>query len=503
MKNKFILIFVIFLALFLTISVSFASDNDSDIKCLEENITSNSIQSDLNIENTSINKSESVISSSDIVTYNDLKTTFKVKLTSNETPLSNKQINIVLNNVNYTQITDNNEIATLNFKLKTGTYSVQYSFSGDENFTSANGTSVITVKSDVITYLKIVDKDITYREGLKSIFQIKLVDIYNNAIKGKNVKITIDGKTFSSKTDSKGYATFYLSLKQGTYIIKYYFSKSGKYVESSGSYKINVKSKLSKGYGYWVNKWDMNKVNLKKLSKCGTKHIFLQHTVFSKYGKNKVLNWIKKANKYDMKAHMWIAAFYKNGKFVHPSSKKGVYNYKHMNNLIKKAKYYASLKGVDGIHFDYVRFSGNAYKYKNSVDAVNYFIKSACIKIRNVKPNCIISAAVMPEPNSMKYHYGQDVSTMSKYLDVVVPMIYKGNYHTNSKWIKKTTKKFVKLSDGAQIWSGLQSYKSDAHVKKLSYKTLFKDAKAAKNGSSKGIVLFRWGLSVLLNFKKL
>ena len=500
MKNRVIIMFIIFLTLFLAISAVSANENNTDVISFDKNSTSGLLNNDFNSTNSSVNKSESVISASDIVTYNNLQSEFKVKLTSNETPLSNKQIIIFLNNINYTKTTDSEGIATLNFKLITGTYAVEYSFLGDENYTSANANSTITVKSDVVTYLKVVHKD--YCEGIKSVFKIKLVDIDNKAISGKTIIIKVNGKKYSAKTDSKGYATFYLNLKKGLHKIEYSFSQSGKYLVSSGSYNVDVKSKLSKGNGYWVNKWDMKKVNLKKLFKCGTKHIFLQHTAFSKYGEKAVLKWIKKAHKYDMKVHIWMAVFYKNGKFVHASNKKGHFNYKHMNTIIKKAKHYASLNGVDGIHFDYVRFSGNAYKFKNSVEAVNYFVKTACIKIRNVKYDCIMSAAVMPEPSSMKHYYAQDISTFSKYFDVVIPMVYKGNYHSSSKWIKKITKVFVKKSNGAQVWSGLQSYKSDHNIKKVSYKTLFKDAKAAKNGGAKGIVIFRWGLSPLLNFKR-
>ena len=247
----------------------------------------------------------------------------------------------------------------------------------------------------------------------------------------------------------------------------------------------------------------MKKVNLKKLSKRGTKHIFLLHTVFDKYGKSTVLKWIKKAHKYGMQVHIWMSVFYKNGKFVHASSKKGAINYKHINKIIKKAKYYAGFKEVDGIHFDYTRFGGNAHKYKNAVKAVNYFIEKASHSVRDVHPGIIVSSAVMPEPSSMKKYYGQDISTMSMHLDVLVPMIYKGNYHAGSKWIKKITKQFVKKSKGAKIWAGLQTYKSDSNIKKLSYKALMKDAKNAKKGGAAGVVLFRWGLSALLNFKKL
>ena len=368
---------------------------------------------------------------------------------------------------------------------------------------SSNETPENTTDSKINTHLNVVDKNIIYREGLKSIFQIKLVDNNNKIIKSKNIAIDINGKIYSAKTNSKGIATFYLNLKKGNYTIKYSFASSGNYKASIGSFKIVVKSPLTKGNGYWVNKWDMNKINLKKLSKLKTKQIFLQHTVFSKYGVKKVVKWIKKAHKYGFKVHLWISVFYKNGKFIHPASKKGKYNYKYMNKIIKQAKYYAKFDVVDGIHFDYIRYGGNAYKYKNSVKAINYFIKQSSIALNKINPDIIVSAAVMPEPNSMKHYYGQDVSYMSKYFDVIVPMIYKGNYHASSKWIKKTTKLFIKKSNGAQMWSGLQTYKSDSNLKKLSYKALFKDAKAAKKGGAKGIVLFRWGLSKLLNFKKL
>jgi len=503
MKRKIIFCLIIF-TLFLSISAISASENTTF-----DNLTvadSDFISQDVvepESPNDDFNQSSTEISASDKTSYVDYNDKFTVTLTSNGTALSGKHVSITLNNVNYNKTTDSNGQASIDFKLKTGTYSVGYSFGGDENYTSSNGTSTLTVKSDLVTSLNVVDKDINYCEGIKSIFQLKLVDIYGHVLSGKTVTVKVAGKTLTAKTNSKGIATFYLSLKKGTYTVQYYFNKNGNYVGCEGTFQIVVKSKLAVGNGYWVNKWSMKKVNLKKLSKLGTKHIFLLHTSFQKYGKNYVLKWIKKAHKYGMKVHIWMSVFYKNGKFIHPVSKKGVYNYKYMNKIIKQAKYYASFSEVDGIHFDYVRFGGNAYKYKNAVSAVNYFIKQASVSVRSVHPNIIVSAAVMPEPTSMKHYYAQDVPTMSKYLDAIIPMIYKGNYHASSKWIKKTTKKFVKQSKGAKIWAGLQTYKSDSNIKKLSYKALFKDAKAAKNGGAKGVVLFRWGLTKLLNFKKL
>lgn len=492
MKNKFIFGFIIVLTLFLSISAISANDNMTDVVS----------QDDLDDSIDDVNKSESEIQAKDKVSYTDLSDTFEVTLKSNNTALANKSVQINLNHVSYNKTTDANGKARIDFKLKAGSYIVSFYFNGDDNYTSCNGTAKIVVKPDIVTYLDVVDKDINYREGLKSIFQLKLVDVNGKAVSGKHVLINVDGKTYEIKTDSKGYATTYLNLKKGVYTITYSFSNEGAFLSSSGSFDIEVKSKMDKGNGYWVNKWSMKKVNLKKLSKRGTKQIFLQHTAFAKYGEAKVLKWIKKAHKYGIKVHIWITVFYKNGKYIHASNKKGVYNYNQMNKIIGQVKHYASLDGVDGVHFDYVRFGGNAYKYKNAVEAVNYFVKNASLSLREVNPDIIVSVAVMPEPSSMKYYYAQDIPTMSKYVDAILPMIYKGNYHATAKWIKKTTKKFIKQSNGAQIWAGLQTYKSDSNIKKLSYKTLLKDAKAAKKGGAHGIVLFRYGLTKFLNFKK-
>lgn len=509
MKSKILIIFIIILTLFLAISSISASENVTDVVGMNENLQE---VVDLDEESESLisedeppeydDKLPTTITASEVVTYNDVEDKFTVKLTSNNTNLVNKTVKIIFNQQTYEEYTDSNGEVRINFKLKTGTYDVQYFFLGDDNYTSSSGNSAITVKPNIETHLNVVNKDAKYVDGSNIVIKLKLTDDDGNAVRGQYVSIKID-RTYTAKTDSNGIATFTLKLKEGVYTVQYSFSKTGKYASTSGSYKITVKPNLSNGNGYWVTMWDMKKVNLKKLSKKGTKHIFLLHSVFSHYGKSAVVKWIKTAHKYGMKVHIWIAVFFKNGKFIHPSSKGGKINYKHMNKVIKKAKSYVSTGVVDGIHFDYIRFPGTAYKYKNAVKAINYFTKKASNTLHNKKPNIIVSAAVMAEPLAMKHYYGQDIPTMSKYLDVIVPMVYKGNYHASSKWIKKTTKKFVKMSKGAKIWSGLQSYVSDSNLHKRSYKDLFNDAKNAKKGGASGIILFRWGMSKLINFKKL
>ena len=66
---------------------------------------------------------------------------------------------------------------------------------------------------------------------------------------------------------------------------------------------------------------------------------------------------------------------------------------------------------------------------------------------------------------------------------------------TENVFDKRVTKNFVKNSKYAEIWTGLQGYKSDKKKKKLSSSELYKDAKAGLNGGANGTVLFRYGLT--------
>ena len=464
MKKKILFSFIIFMTLFLAISAISATEGvtDGDMGILEDN--SLSVVSESRMDDSSL----SALSLSDGDDYSS---------------------NIVQSDEDDDQ--DENEDSKTEIS------------SNNASITSAQSAKSST-SSSIRTYIKVIDKNVTYHIGsVKEIFQLRLVDGNDNAISGKKLSIRVCGKNYTAKTNSKGYATFYLSnLKKGNKLVKFSFLKSGKYLSCNGSAKIKVKSKLTKDIGYWIKPYDIFKADYEKLSKNGVKHLFIHRSSFTIYGEKKVLDWIRKVHEFDIKVHVWIPTFYssKGHYFIRPSFKNGDYNKKRMNFLFKKVKHFASLKEIDGIHFDYLRYPFGAYKYKNGVKAINYFVKKATKIISKKNPRIITSAAVMGEPKGMKRHYAQDVPTISKYLDVLVPMVYKGNYRANSKWIKKTTKKFVKLSNGAQIWTGLQSYKSDRKTKKLSNKELRKDAISAKNGGASGIFLFRLGLSKNLDF---
>ena len=507
--KKIIFLLIVLMAV-LSVSAVSAGENVTETVAadIQENISEDTLSADDNedvvAENSSVEveKETSKFTASNLEGYESFQSSMKFRLTANNQPLASKKVSITLNGATYSKTTDKNGEVVLSLNLKKGSYTAQCYYPGDNKTTNSTQTFKLTVNSPIKTSLKLGDKYINYRQGSKCLFYVKLMTSANKAVKNQAVTFKVSGKTYTAKTDKNGIAKIYLNLKKGSHKVTYSFAKTSPYLASSGAYTIKVKAKMAKGNGYWLWPKHMKSLNLKSLSKKGTKHLFLHADALSSYGKSSVVSFIKKAHRYGIKVHLWMQICYSGGKWVSPVNDDGSFKYGFMNKKISQAKYFAKIKGVDGVHFDYMRYGGTAHKHKNAVESINYFVKKAAIAVHKVRPNCIVSGALMPEPSAMHYYYGQDVPTLSRYVDALLPMVYKGNYHQTRGWIKSVTNTFVKQSSGAQIWTGLQSYVSDSNTKKLYPSVLFKDAEAAKNGGAMGIVLFRIGISCNFNFNK-
>ncbi len=140
-------------------------------------------------------------------------------------------------------------------KYKTGTYNfVCYNNDGLSN--------TYTVKIYKIATSKLTTRSYTLLPKDKKEVYIKLsTSLDDDSNSGKIVKIKINGKTYSKKTDGKGIINFKLpSLKKGLYTVEYSYdgtkfvkaSKSTNYVtilSNITSTKLTVKSTKTFGYG--------------------------------------------------------------------------------------------------------------------------------------------------------------------------------------------------------------------------------------------------------------
>ena len=422
-------------------------------------------------------------------------------LTVDSIKLPNQKVIFEINGRNYTRTTNADGLVNMTINLNHGTYDVNYYYLGDGLFVSSFASSKLTVKARIPTSLTVLtgstfhkNSGITYGIELKS----------DKPLSGKTLNVKIGSKSYSQSTDENGVVHLNINdYAEGTYGVECYFAGDSDYAPSKVSTKVSITSEIPYGYGYWVRYSDMYKLDLASLAAQGTRHILLHCYAVDEYGANSVSSWATRANSYGIKVHLWMQIAYSGGSWHAMANRDGTFNYGFINSKVNEAKYYASIPGISGVHFDYLRFGGTAYNFPNAAASINYFVKTAVSAVKSVNPNCLVSAALMPEPNSMLYYDGQDYPTLTKYLDFVLPMVYKGNYHQNAAWIQSITKWFVDNSNGAQVWTGLQSYRSDEDITYLPVSELAGDAQAALNGGARGVVMFRWGVTNFINFNNL
>ena len=177
---------------------------------------------------------------------------FTVKFTDNNgKALSGKTITFKLNNKTYSSKTNSKGIAKLAMgDLKPGTYKIKYTYSSIGESEYNYGYSNITVNK-VSAKVSAKDLSMNYNDG--SEFKVTVKDASGNVLKNTNVKFTVNGKSYTKKTDSKGIAKLKITLPVGYYSIYaavssgFYKGSVTKHILVNGSKFIASDSYVSQG----------------------------------------------------------------------------------------------------------------------------------------------------------------------------------------------------------------------------------------------------------------
>ena len=166
---------------------------------------------------------------------------FQVTLKDNKgNALANKKVSIIIDGLTKEVTTDANGTAKLSVKYSTaGTYNAVVTFMGDKTYAATVATGKITVakKATKITAPK---KKFKVKKKTKKV-KITLKS-EGKALAKKKVTITVKGKTFKAKTNSKGVATIKVKLKKvGTFKYTAKFAGDGAYKAISKKGKIVIK----------------------------------------------------------------------------------------------------------------------------------------------------------------------------------------------------------------------------------------------------------------------
>ena len=261
-------------------------------------------------------------------------------------------------------------------------------------------------------------------------------------------------------------------------------------------------SSYSKVKGIWLKAESVSNLNVTTLKKLGITDVFIKCNLISTPTYSSVLTAIlKKLQGTNIRVHAWITCFIDaNGNWVNPT------NTTQQTKLLNAIKDIVKNYNVSGVNLDYVRYPGTAHNYTNATATITSFVQKVYNTVKSINSSVAVSADVMPEGSMNAYYYGQNYTQLAKYLDFMVPMIYKGNYGyssstgTNSKgqsgtsWIGSTVKYIVSQTNGIPVIACLQTYRSDSNVTAIPASELQNDINAAVTNGSSGYALFRYGL---------
>jgi hypothetical protein len=244
-----------------------------------------------------------------------------------------------------------------------------------------------------------------------------------------------------------------------------------------------------------------NFANLKNLKSLGYDHIILNYLAFEYSNKPVTKAFIAAAEEIGVTVHAWLQCFYSSGAWVNPvDDANNRYKDEIFAGILSRARTYIEDFGVKGIHLDYIRYPGTAYKHNPSAEVTAVgAVTRCCREIRELTDSydegLVTSGALMPE-NGGAYYYGQDYNQMGKYLHILMPMLYRhGSYHYNDDTCRKFANMFGGNTGGAACWAGTTTYSgNDSSVTPMDAESILKDCKVYVGTKATGIVLFRYGL---------
>ena len=150
-----------------------------------------------NAEGTYTTLYDTIISAGDIQTGKNA--TVEVKLTNVKGKgIANENISVVINNITYERVTDENGTAKVNVLLDYGTYDVAMTYAGKDTYVGTVGKSRLTVGDNVPTIISITE--VTGDCNITGV----LKDIDGNVLKNREIIATVGDSNVTAATDDEG-----------------------------------------------------------------------------------------------------------------------------------------------------------------------------------------------------------------------------------------------------------------------------------------------------------
>ncbi|MBQ9024978.1 MAG: Ig-like domain-containing protein, partial [Methanobrevibacter sp.] len=185
----------------------------------------------------------------DVVKYYHNSTQFNVQLLDSfGLPMANKEIIFTVNNVNYTNMTNDEGWALFVIDFEPGNYTVVSSYVSDNPQENAFAISNVSVFSTIIA------NDLVKYYRNASQFNVKVLDFAGNPIKNTNVSMLFNGILYVRMTNDEGIATLEINSEVGNYNVSVQNPNDGliqnyniKVIPYSSLKETNISGKLVNG----------------------------------------------------------------------------------------------------------------------------------------------------------------------------------------------------------------------------------------------------------------
>ena len=165
-----------------------------------------------------------------------------ITLTDGQNPLNNTPISINIGSGAKTYTTNNNgQVKITTSGLIPKTYTVNVTFEGNGNYMKSSINAKIVVNKATP---KLTAKAATFKKSAKTkTYTVTLKTNKNIVMKNTQIKLTVNKKTFTAKTNSKGVATFKINNlnKKGKFTATIKYAGSKYYKNLSKNIQITVK----------------------------------------------------------------------------------------------------------------------------------------------------------------------------------------------------------------------------------------------------------------------
>lgn len=143
-------------------------------------------------------------------------------------------------------VSDENGIAKFIYQIPasfTGSYSISANASGNDYYFANSATSKLTIGDMVYTVISAKDVVMYYKNGTR--LEGTLKDLNGNVISGADVKITINGVTYTRTTDKDGKFAMNINLVAGEYPVYIKFDSNDKQWGSDAKVNVLIKSTIA------------------------------------------------------------------------------------------------------------------------------------------------------------------------------------------------------------------------------------------------------------------